>query len=252
MSGLQKLTIRAFRAVDEPATCALYVSRHRMVLESMGISNVTTNTDSWCKDPETYVIVAESPNHGIVGGIRIEVARRGRALPITKALVGLDPRIEHRIDELSVSGTGEICGLWNDHLFNGRGLPLILSFAAVSISNQMGLGSLTCLVAHYTLRHALKVGFTIMENVGDGGTFTYPIPSIKAIAMVIPDIISLDTATATNRQQLLSLRVRPEQTKVQSPSGYPMEITYSLIVDRKVISLLPYRMIEEERLRYSA
>jgi hypothetical protein len=247
-----KLTIRAFRAVDEPATCALFVSRHRAVLESIGISNVTTNNDTWCQDPDTYVIVAESPLHGMVGGIRLEVSRGGRLLPITRALVGMDPRIEQRIEELSRNGTAEICGLWNDHLINGRGLPILLSFAAVSIANQINIGSLTCLVAHYTLRHALRVGFTLMEDIGDGGTFTYPIPSIKAIAMVIPDSISLDTATIANRQQLLSLRVRPEQTKIQSPSGYPLEVTYSLIVDRKIISITPYRIIEEERLRFSA
>lgn len=249
---MNRLTIRAFRATDEPETCQQYLAGHRSVLEAFGIQNVSTNTEKWCSDPDTYVIVAESDGPGLVGGIRVEVTWGERELPIVAALKKMDPKIEHVMNELGQSGTGEICGLWNSHAMNGRNLPEILSFAAVSLANQLAISSLNCLVAHYTLRHALKVGFTILDSIGDAGTFTYPIPSIKAIAMVIPNALTLDTATEANRRRLLSLRLRPEQTREEySPNG-SWTVTYELVLDRKVITMAPYRMIENERLRHSA
>jgi len=248
---MEKLTIRAFRATDEPETCSAFRNGHRKVLEEFGITNVSTNTDAWCKDPNAYVIIAETGEGRLVGGIRVEV-RGVRPLPITDALRKLDPRIDHVIDTLSEEGVAEVCGLWNSLSFNSRGLPNLLSLAAVSLANQLHVRSMVCLVAHYTLRHALRVGFTVIENVGDGGTFTYPIPSIRAIAMVIPDVRSVDTATVSNRKDLMSLRLRPVQTRVEAPAQFEMEVRYELILDRSILALVPYRLIEAERLRHCA
>lgn len=249
---MDKLTFRAFKAVDDPESCAMFLKKHRAVLEVFGIPNVSTNNEKWCTDPDTYVIVAESAEHGMVGGIRVEVSWGGRCLPMSDALRKIDGRIDERIERLAEHGTGEVCGLWTAMSFNSRGLPLQLSFAAVSLGNQLGIRSMTCLVAHYTLRHALRVGFTIMEDIGDGGTFTYPIPSIKAIAMVIPDIISMDTASLTSRQFIMSLRIRPDQKRLEVQNNMVQEVNYALHLDRKVLSMAPYRIISEERLRYTA
>ena len=249
---MDKLNIRAFRACDEPDTCQRYLAGHRAVLEAFGIQNVSTNTEAWCEDPDTYVIVAENPEGAMVGGIRVEVSWGERTLPIVSALKGMDPKVECVLDALGQKGTGEVCGLWNSNVVNGRNIPEILSFAAVSLANQVGITTLNCLVAHYTLRHALKVGFTILDSVGDEGTFTYPIPSIKAIAMVIPNAITLDTATEANRHRLLSLRIRPEQTRREPSANGPWQVTYQLLLDRKVLSLVPYRMIQMEHLRHTA
>ena len=249
---MDKLTFRAFKATDDPDGCAMFLAKHRAVLEAFGIPNVSTNNDHWCNDPDTYVIVAETPELGMVGGIRVEVSWGGRELPMMKALRTFDGRIDARIEKLAEHGTAEICGLWNAATYASRGLPLQLSFAAVSLANQIGIKSLTCLVAHYTLRHAMKVGFIVMEDIGDEGTFTYPIPSIKAIAMVIPDVISMDTANATNRHFIMSLRIRPEQTRLEVQNNTVQEVSYGLLLDRKVISMEPYQAIQEARLLHSA
>lgn len=221
------------------------------MLEDFGITNVTTNTDNWCSDPDTVVIVAQTEDGRMVGGIRIEMQGK-RELPLTKALRTLDPRIDRVVERLGEHGTAEVCGLWNANRFNSRGLPNLLSMAAVSVANQLQIRTMVCLVAHYTLRHALRVGFTMIEEVGDGGTFTYPIPSIKALAMVIPDVRSVDTAIASNRRNIMSLRIRPEQTRIERPGEVELEVQYALIVDRSVLALVPYRLIEEEHLRYCA
>lgn len=240
---METLTLKAFRAIDEPGLCAEFLRQHRKVLEDFGITNVTTNNEAWTQDPETFVIVAISDVEGMVGGIRIEVDHEARELPIRTALFGLDHRIDSELNQLRTSGNAEICGLWNANNYSSRGLPTLLAFAAVSLANQIGIRSLVCLVAHYTLRHALKAGFTIMESIGDGGTFTYPIPSIKAIAMVIPDAIALSTAPLVHRQQLLSLRLRPSQERIDILNGKPVRLKYDLWLAGKVIDLAAYKEV---------
>ncbi|HRO98816.1 MAG TPA: hypothetical protein PLN54_05225 [Flavobacteriales bacterium] len=240
---METITLKAFRAVDEPGLCAEFLRQHRKVLEDFGITNVTTNNEAWTQDPETYVIVAISDIEGMVGGIRIEVDHVGRELPIKSALFSLDHRIDRELSQLRTGGNAEICGLWNANSYSSKGLPTLLAFAAVSLANQIGIRTLVCLVAHYTLRHALKAGFTIMEGVGDGGTFTYPIPSIKAIAMVIPDAITLSSAPLAHRQQLLSLRLRPSQERVDILNGKPVKLKYELWLAGKVIDLGAYREV---------
>ena len=248
----EEITIKAFKAKDDPIRCAEFVRNHRRVLESFGIANVTTNNEYWCYDPDTYVIVAESWRHGMIGGIRVEVNRGSRTLPIEKAIFSMDEKIKPILSDYAIQGVGEVCGLWNSSSFNNMGLPLLLSFAAVSISNQIGIRSLTCLVAHYTLRHALKVGFTLIEDVGDGGTFTYPIPSIKAIAMIIPDSFLLENASVPNRKKLFSLRIRPAQQRIEQLGEKPMTVTYDLMVDRSIIPIQSYRAIQRVWLKHSA
>lgn len=240
---IETLTVRAFRAIDEPESAAEFIAQHRRVLEEFGITNVTTNTEEWMSDPDTYVIVAHSSIHGLVGGIRVEVDKGRRPLPIQTALVKLDPAIKASLSILRHQGNAEICGLWNANRYNSRGLPAMLAMAAVSIANQVGLRTVVCLVAHYTLRHALRVGFTIIDEVGDGGTFTYPIPSIKAIAMVVPDVTTLASAPPSSRKQLLSLRIRPDQERVEVLNGVPVRVSYRLCLDSNVSEHHPYSAI---------
>lgn len=249
---MDTLTFNAFRAVDDPAMCAAFLREHRKVLEDFGISNVTTNTELWAEDPGTYVIVAHSSQHGLVGGIRVEVDRGVRELPIESALYGFDNRITTSLDRLRADGNAEVCGLWNSNRYAAMGLPGMLAFAAVSLGNQIGLRSMVCLVAHYTLRHALKSGFAIMEDLGNGGTFTYPIPSIKAIAMVIPDVIALSSAPLEQRRNMMSLRLRPEQERIEKLGSTPTRCVYRLCIDKKVLDLGAYVEVLQMHHQYAA
>lgn len=237
---METLTFKAFRAVDDPSLCAEFLAQHRKVLEDFGITNVTTNNEDWTSDPNTYVIVALSNTNGMVGGIRVEVDHGTRELPIHSALFPHDHRIAPALAALREAGNGEVCGLWNANKYASMGLPAMLAFAAVSLGNQIGLRSMVCLVAHYTLRHALKSGFTIMEEIGNGGTFTYPIPSIRAIAMVIPDAIALSTAPLEHRRNMMSLRLRPEQERIEVLGTVPTRCVYQLCIDKKVLDLRAY------------
>lgn len=248
----ERITIRAFRAVDEPTTCEAFLAGHRQVLTDIGVTNILTAKEDWCTDPDAYVVVAEHESLGLVGGLRLQVDNGRTPLPMTTSIAHLDPRIVPTMERLSQRGNAELCGLWNAHCIAGRGLPNLLGFAAVSMANQIGINSMTGFVAHYTLRYALKVGFQIMEEIGDGGTFSYPIPDIKSIALVIPDVLLLDQAPYNYRRHIISLRLRPDQVRVESPAGRPMEVIYQLLLDRKILSLATYHMIAQEHLRHIA
>jgi hypothetical protein len=249
---MNNLTIRAFKAVDEPETCAQFIAQHRKVLEDFGIAHVNTNTDSWVTDPDVYVIIAEAPGQGMVGGLRLELANDLRRLPMVEALEKLDGRIGRSVSKWAEGGCAEICGLWNSNQYAGRGLPTLLGYAAVAIANQVGVRSLVCLIAHYTLRHALRVGFTIMEDIGEEGTFTYPIPSIKAIALVMPDAILLNHAQNRHRLPVLSLRMRPNQVRIEQPAHEPIMVHYALQLDSLLIDMAAYQELNDYRLKYTA
>lgn len=245
IQGVETIRFKAFRATDDPALCAEFLRQHRKVLEDFGITNVTTNTEAWTSDPQTYVIAAISDQVGMVAGIRVEMDHADRALPIEDALRKLDPKIVGVLAEMRASGNGEVCGLWNANSHGSFGLPALLAFAAVSLANQIPAAKLVCLVAHYTVRHALKAGFVPMKELGEDGTFTYPIPSIKAIAMVIPDALSLATAPPLLRKDLISLRLRPRQEKLILVQDRPVRLVYDLHLDPSAPEQVLYRAIED-------
>ncbi|MFN6115498.1 MAG: hypothetical protein ACK46G_08540 [Flavobacteriales bacterium] len=222
------ITIRAFRPEEDPESYNAYVEGHRSVLTEMGVLSVV-KPGGLQEPPEgTVILVAEHNALGMVGGLRIERASSRHRLPIQQALVSLEPCIDEVIGDLTEDGCGEICGLWNTSRFAGRGVPLLLSEAAVSMVHHLGMRHLVCFVAHYTLRHALKVGFQLLDSLGDGGAFNYPIPRIKSFAMVIPDTVLLSTAPGNWRTRILSLRCRPFQDRIEAPTGIPYAVRYRL------------------------
>ncbi|HRH69757.1 MAG: hypothetical protein JNL43_01560 [Flavobacteriales bacterium] len=246
------VTIHAFRAIDNADLCTAYIREHRRVLEDFGVLQAVPSDHAWMMDPDCIVLLASHRELGLVGGIRIEHAKPGSKLPMEKSIAPFDPTIAEIIAPFAANGCGEICGLWNANRFAGHGVPLLLSMAAVSVAHQVGLKSLTCFVAHYTLRHALKVGFQILETVGDGGAFNYPVPRIKSFAMVIPDTILLEGAPSAFRERLISLRCRPIQERIESPTGLPYLVRYVLHVDAGQEDLSVYGHIASEHWRQCA
>jgi hypothetical protein len=222
------ITITAFKATDRPDLCARYAEEHRAILEEFGVSEVVKPNEDWMQSEDCIVILAEHDELGYVGGIRVQKGGPSTPLPMESSMGAHAQQFTLLLQKYQGDSGAEVCGLWNAHRFAGKGLPLVLSMAAVSVANQAGLCVLYCFVAHYTLRHALKVGFQIMEDFGDGGAISYPIPRIKSFAMVIPDAILLETAPERYRARIISLRCRPDQDSIEAPAGVPFGVRYRL------------------------
>ncbi len=245
---MEKITLKAFRAPDEPELCREFLLEHRRVLEDFGIQNVSTNTDRWMNDPNACIIVALHETLGMVGGIRLQIASAGTPLPIEEAIGKLDPRISDELEALRTNGNGEVCSLWNANRYGHMGIPVILSQAVTAMASMVGVRHMVCLVAHYTQRHPKRNGFVVMESVGDSGCFSYPIPSIKAIAMVNNDTILLPDAANDQRHLIYSIRLRPCQIRIEAPNGKPIEVQYDMKLLRGMVDLHAYRSIEENHL----
>lgn len=245
---LDHIVLQAFRAPDEPALCAEFLREHRKVLEDFGITNVTTNNETWMHDQHCYVIVAQHETLGMVGGIRLKLDQPDSPLPMEEAIRKLDPNVKEALAELQPYGNGEVCGLWNAHRYNGKGIPVVLSQAVTALAVSAGARKMVCFVAHYTQKHPARNGFVVMDNIGDHGYFpNYPIPRIIAIAMVNPDTMLLEHASTAQRQLIYSLRLRPEQVRVEQPGSCPLEITYRMRLNSNVHDLYAYQQIEMER-----
>lgn len=246
---MERITLKAFQAPDEPQLCQEFLKEHRKVLEDFGISHVTTNNEEWMHDPYTYVIVALHDTLGMVGGIRLKIDQPGSPLPMSAAIHKLDPNVDHALAELQPFGNGEVCGLWNAHRYNGKGIPVLLSQAVTALAVPAGARKMVCFVAHYTQKHPAKNGFVVMDNVGDHGFFPgYPIPRIIAIAMVNPDTMLLEHASVAQRQLIYSLRIRPEQERMEIPGSTPIFVTYRMQLNGSVRDLYAFRQIQEQRL----
>jgi hypothetical protein len=103
-----------FKAIENQALCEEFMSGHIRVLKDFGITNVTTNTDSWKMNENIHVIVAKSKSTGeLVGGIRIQIMSDKEELPIEQALTELDPKVPEVLRRDKAHEVAEVCGLWN-------------------------------------------------------------------------------------------------------------------------------------------
>lgn len=231
---LEKLTIRAFRAVDDRGTCILFLMEQIRVLEDIGVSCVIKPDVSWCTDPEVVVVIAEHQTLGVVAGIRLHVAGSGKVLPMEHAVRNFDPAISPLLQHLQEHRTGEVAGLWNAHRFAGRGVPFLLFQSVVAIASQLRITSMVTFVAEYVAPYAAQCGFRMMGELVDGGDYAYPVPSIRTHAMVLDDPMALSCSQDDVRRTILGLRVRPNSYRHVRPKNTALEVGFSLLLNNEM------------------
>jgi len=222
--------IRAFRAIDDPGACALFVEGHTNVLTSIGVTKVTSSKHEWTRNPAAFVIIVESlDGKKIYGGARVHVAGGTEPLPIEEATVNLDPGVINLVWKYAQRGTGEICGLWNSREIAGYGIgSIFLTRAAVAISYQIGLTSLFALCAQYTVSMAESVGYHTETSIGNAGTFYYPKMDLVATSMLHEDIATLNSANEEDRAAIMKLRESPNLVRNEVLRKKSIEIHYEL------------------------
>jgi len=230
------IKIRVFRAIDEIDSCERYIEGHMRVLRVYGITMITSANIGWCKDPNTFVIIAESEDGTkVFGGARIQIANEAFPLPIETAVTDMDTSIHDLVKRLSLYGTGELCGLWNSREVAGMGLGSIyLGRVGVAISTFLNLNTLFALCAPATVKNCVRVGFQIENRLGNNGLFYYPKEDLLATAVLLNDTKDLTTADSYERECILNLRENPIQRKLEQGIKQPFMLTYELNIKREL------------------
>jgi len=121
-----KVKVRIVRAIDDVDATEKYIFGHHKVLESYGITKVTSADRSWALNPHVYLILFESvEDQRILGGGRIQLRTQNFPLPFELAVREIDPKIEEYLSEFKDLEVAEYCGLWNSREVAGYGIGSI-------------------------------------------------------------------------------------------------------------------------------
>lgn len=225
-----EVRLRAFRAIDDPKTCELFVEGHANVLTSIGVTKVTSSKNEWVNNPAAFVLIVESLDKSkVYGGVRIHVSGGSQLLPIEEATKTLDPSVSNLVYKYAQQGTSEFCGLWNSREIAGYGVgSIFLSRACVAISTQIGLNSIFALCAPYTVQMGINSGYEIETSVGNNGTFYYPKLDLVATTMILKDPATLKKAIDDERNAIFALRDSLDVTRLEVLRKKEITIHYEL------------------------
>ena len=105
---------------------------------------------------------------------------------------------------------------------------VFLSRASVALVEQIGLNNLLALCAPYTVRPAKVFGYSVVEEIGNNGTFYYPKLDLLATFMVMKDAIGMPDAIDAERDKVLELRKNPLLIVQETTKVAEVEIAYDL------------------------
>jgi hypothetical protein len=221
---------RVFKPLDDKESCERYIEGHRKVLEVYGVTKVTSANTDWKYDPDTFVIIAESEDRSkVYGGGRIQIRTDKVRMPLEDAIAILDDRIYEYVDKIGNYQVAEFCGLWNSKEVAGYGIgSIFLGRVGVSIITQLNLKYLMALCSPATLRNCMKVGFEVITELGNKGTFYYPKEDLVATALIIRDIENLPHADPQEREAIFNLRQLPLQHSHESGPKGELEIIFDI------------------------
>jgi hypothetical protein len=225
-----EVRLRAFRAIDEPETCALFIEGHTHVLTSIGVTKVSYSKNEWVKNPAAFVMVVESlDGKRVYGGARVHVSGGTEPLPIELATGAMDPGIFDLVWKFAQHGTGELCGLWNSREIAGYGIgSIFLIRTSAAISYQIGIQSLFALCAPYTIPPGASVGMEIEKSIGNDGTFYYPKLDLVATTMILKDVPTLSKAHEEDKNAILKIRENLNITRVETLRKREITIHYQI------------------------
>ena len=229
---MEQITIRAFRAVDEPELCRQYAEEHAKVLSDIGVDQVVKQDESWMHAAGTIVIAAFHDEHGMVAGVRVQKRDSG-PFPMEGYLSALEDNFTGFLFPMDAN-PAEMCGLWNAHRFAGRGIPPLLLTAAVSISAREGLKALVCFAADYMKPKCEELGFVTIDHFGDNGSYQFPLPGIRSYIMLQSNIIALSGIPNTKRKEILGLRLNPSSSIEKETKLGRLAVKFDLVLDCEV------------------
>ena len=220
-----EVRVRVVRSIEDADATEKYIAGHLKVLESYGVTKVTSADRSWVKNPHTYLILFESmEDFRVLGGGRIQLRSKEFPLPLEDAIAEIDPGIRQYMQQFDDLEVAEYCGLWNSREVAGYGIGSIyLMKVGVAIAGQFNMKKLLALCSPATVRLTMKVGMEIIESLGDNGTFFYPKEGLVATLLHINDLKNIPTALESEREFIFNLRKnRVQKTLEKGPKGEMM------------------------------
>jgi len=225
-----EVKVRIVNAFFDLDATEKYISGHHKVLESYGVTKVTSADTSWKESPDVYLILVEAmEDQRILGGARIQLNSKELPLPLEGAIKDLDFGIVDYINQFEELQVAEFCGLWNSKEVAGYGIGSIyLGRVGVAICSQLKIKKLLALSSPSTLKNCKKVGFEIIYSLGENGKFYYPKEGLIATALEINDLINLPTAYNEDRDYIFSLRKNMDLISNESGPRGSLQINFDL------------------------
>ncbi len=233
---MDRITIRAFRAIDSKEDTIRYIYEHTRVLEDIGVTSALKADFTWCKDPESVVIVAEHETLGMVGGCRIQFGKTLSDLPFHQHLKGLVPDAELRLFSSGTERLFELAGLWVARRYARQGLPWYLTSAAVALFDVVKADRVFCFAAEYSMSYAMRNGFALEDRIGSSGMVEFPLPGIRSCLLTCDGNV-LSRTTGAEHDRLQSLRRSPNQVRSERNRESALLVTYSLLIRERT---MPY------------
>src|SRR5690606_17760588 len=104
-----KVRIRVIKAGDDLISTEKYIRGHYSVLESYGVTEVTSADRSWVSNPNTYLLVVESMDDlEVYGGGRVQLKSELFPLPLESAIEEKDVRIKEYVKKYRELGVAEL------------------------------------------------------------------------------------------------------------------------------------------------
>jgi hypothetical protein len=175
------------------------------------------------------VAVVAERGEQLLGGVRLHKTGGAALLPLEESVGDLDDRLFEIVKQSMLEGSGEACGLWCARGTSMWSVSLLLMQAVVALAQPLGIRTLFGLGPDHTLRLFERVGFRVVDTLGDDGGFVYPTREYtsKVIQM---DAETLVDALPPCRRAMLALRSNLVQTRTEPCKAGLVDVAYALRV----------------------
>jgi hypothetical protein len=222
-TSVDEAIVLVSRATQDERLCKRLLQGHKRVLEAYGIKNLSSFRTDWFRRDDVIVIAVMTPDgERVLAGARMQPGNVANDFPLHQAVGHMDPKVGEFLESILPEGAYELNALWNSIELAGMGLGseflIEVAMAALPLLDAKHVVALTSPV---TRRWREKHGWRLREDLGEGGYFVYPKPSLRASVehYVHPDYqANVDVEV---RDLMASIRRRPEDvtTVVEGPKG---------------------------------
>ncbi|HLU90885.1 MAG TPA: hypothetical protein VKZ51_13685 [Cyclobacteriaceae bacterium] len=225
-----EVRIRVIKAGDDPISTEKYIRGHYSVLESYGVTKVTSADRSWVSNPNTYLLIVESMDElEVYGGGRVQLKSQHFPLPLESAIEEKDIKIKEYVKRYNELEVAELCGVWNSKKIAGYGIgSIFLIRAGVIVSSILKLENLMGFCSPFTLKNCQNLGFKVIEDLGDRGSFFYPKEGLLATITEITDLEKLPYALPEEQEKILFLKENPQHVACETSPKGDFRIMYDL------------------------